>query len=397
MWILIDTCYAKKPTISVSLSRAVRVFEACPDSRVPQPTVHTDDGTVRRCGAVRRWVGPAVPGRLDGPPYPTGTAEKQKRERARPRPRHRISHSSRRRPHRRHRGNLTRETGAAPRGDCSLEPARDADAAGHGRGDARSHGAGRGGRGGSRCCGKAADGVRAPAHVPRPGAVAAVRTPRRGRGVLVPAPARPPRAPPRPPLHLRRRRRRRRGPLPRLPVHPRSPRFPPTSRSPVVVDPALPSSIFSIDRSCQPTELGFAVIPVLFEHSLRKATGDAVLTVAQVLGMEPAAARLRNPATDSEVVLALRVLEGCCLLCPACAAAAHRYNAVKVRPRDPRCTSAFAFAFALRPGKFGVLHPDPELVVRQRNVRGSYGLSCLPACLYYRWLCCSCHHTSTVP
>ncbi|RCV44150.1 hypothetical protein SETIT_9G351100v2 [Setaria italica] len=72
------------------------------------------------------------------------------------------------------------------------------------------------------------------------------------------------------------------------------------------------------------------VVPVLFEHSLRKATGDAVVTVAQVLGMEPAAARLRNPATDSEVVLALRVLQGCCLLCPGCAAAAHRYNAVKV-------------------------------------------------------------------
>ncbi|KAK8445609.1 hypothetical protein SEVIR_9G357200v4 [Setaria viridis] len=71
------------------------------------------------------------------------------------------------------------------------------------------------------------------------------------------------------------------------------------------------------------------VVPVLFEHSLRKATGDAVVTVAQVLGMEPAAARLRNPATDSEVVLALRVLQGCCLLCPGCAAAAHRYNAVK--------------------------------------------------------------------
>lgn len=370
-------------------------------SHVPS-TAYTDDGTVRRCGA--EVGGPRCSRTIRRATLPHrhgGTAEKPKRERARararPRPRHRISHSSRRRPHRRHRGNLTRETGAAPRGDCSLEPARDADAAGHGRGDARSHGAGRGERGGSRCCGKAADGVRAPAHVPRPGAVAAVRTPRRGRGVLVPAPARPPRAPPRPPLHLRRRRRRRRGPLPRLPVHPRSPRFPPTSRSPLVVDPALPSSIFSIDRSCQPTELGFAVIPVLFEHSLRKATGDAVLTVAQVLGMEPAAARLRNPATDSEVVLALRVLEGCCLLCPACAAAAHRYNAVKVRPRDPRCTSAFAFAFALRPGKFGVLHPDPELVVRQRNVRGSYGLSCLPACLYYRWLCCSCHHTSTVP
>ncbi|KAG2539857.1 uncharacterized protein LOC120690815 isoform X2 [Panicum virgatum] len=73
------------------------------------------------------------------------------------------------------------------------------------------------------------------------------------------------------------------------------------------------------------------VVPVLFEHSLRKASGgDAVVTVAQVLGMEPAAARLRNPATDSEVVLALRVLQGCCLLCQPCAAAAHRYNAVKV-------------------------------------------------------------------
>ncbi|KAJ1296554.1 hypothetical protein BS78_01G310200 [Paspalum vaginatum] len=76
------------------------------------------------------------------------------------------------------------------------------------------------------------------------------------------------------------------------------------------------------------------VVPVLFEHSLRKAEatdGDAaVMTVAQVLGMQPAAARLRNPATDSEVVLALRVLQGCCLLCPSCAAAAHRYNAVKV-------------------------------------------------------------------
>ncbi|CAN6300392.1 unnamed protein product [Urochloa humidicola] len=72
------------------------------------------------------------------------------------------------------------------------------------------------------------------------------------------------------------------------------------------------------------------VIPVLFEHSLRRPAGDAVVTVAQVLGMEPAAPRIRSPATDSEAVLALRVLQGCCLLCPGCAAAAHRYDAVKV-------------------------------------------------------------------
>uniref|UniRef100_A0A0E0R1H4 Uncharacterized protein n=1 Tax=Oryza rufipogon TaxID=4529 RepID=A0A0E0R1H4_ORYRU len=70
------------------------------------------------------------------------------------------------------------------------------------------------------------------------------------------------------------------------------------------------------------------VVPVLFEHSLRRAQGDAVVTVGQGLGISPAV-KLSNPATDSEVALALRVLEGCCLLCRDCAAAAHRYDAVK--------------------------------------------------------------------
>uniref|UniRef100_A0A0E0F008 Uncharacterized protein n=1 Tax=Oryza meridionalis TaxID=40149 RepID=A0A0E0F008_9ORYZ len=73
-----------------------------------------------------------------------------------------------------------------------------------------------------------------------------------------------------------------------------------------------------------------AVVPVLFEHSLRRAQDDAVVTVGQVLGISPAV-KLSNPATDSEVALALRVLEGCCLLCRNCAAAAHRYDAVKLR------------------------------------------------------------------
>ncbi|KAG8092312.1 hypothetical protein GUJ93_ZPchr0012g21967 [Zizania palustris] len=70
------------------------------------------------------------------------------------------------------------------------------------------------------------------------------------------------------------------------------------------------------------------VVPVLFEHSLRRVQAESVVTVGQVLGIEPV--KLKNPATDSEVALALRVLEGCCLLCQDCAAAAHRYNAVKV-------------------------------------------------------------------
>ncbi|KAF0903775.1 hypothetical protein E2562_029883 [Oryza meyeriana var. granulata] len=81
--------------------------------------------------------------------------------------------------------------------------------------------------------------------------------------------------------------------------------------------------------------------------------------------------KLRNPATDFEVALVLRVLKGWCLLCRDCATAAHRYNAVKAFS-DLRChhlgqpcsicvatadatatTSAFATAMAF------VLPPPP--------------------------------------
>uniref|UniRef100_A0A0D9XLM5 Uncharacterized protein n=1 Tax=Leersia perrieri TaxID=77586 RepID=A0A0D9XLM5_9ORYZ len=72
------------------------------------------------------------------------------------------------------------------------------------------------------------------------------------------------------------------------------------------------------------------VVSVVFEHSLRRAQEESVVTVGQVLGIEIEPVKLRNPATDSEVALALRVLEGCCLLCRDCAAAAHRLNAVKI-------------------------------------------------------------------
>ncbi|KAF0917410.1 hypothetical protein E2562_017859 [Oryza meyeriana var. granulata] len=53
-----------------------------------------------------------------------------------------------------------------------------------------------------------------------------------------------------------------------------------------------------------------------------------MVTVGQVLGIEPAI-KFRNPATDSKVALALRVLQGYCLLCRDCAAVAYRYNAVR--------------------------------------------------------------------
>ncbi|EAZ16709.1 hypothetical protein OsJ_32185 [Oryza sativa Japonica Group] len=117
-------------------------------------------------------------------------------------------------------------------------------------------------------------------------------------------------------------RRRVRGVL--LPPPPRPPRG-----SSAPSDPLFPADadarLFRHSQALRDLQ----VVPVLFEHSLRRAQGDAVVTVGQVLGISPAV-KLSNPATDSEVALALRVLEGCCLLCRDCAAAAHRYDAVKV-------------------------------------------------------------------
>lgn len=50
--------------------------------------------------------------------------------------------------------------------------------------------------------------------------------------------------------------------------------------------------------------------------------------VDHIFGMEHL--KINSPATDSEVVLALRVLEGCCLLHLGCAALAHQHKAIKV-------------------------------------------------------------------
>ncbi|KAG2609131.1 uncharacterized protein LOC120702467 [Panicum virgatum] len=70
------------------------------------------------------------------------------------------------------------------------------------------------------------------------------------------------------------------------------------------------------------------VIPVLFQNSLRQPKEDPVVTLDHIFGTEPM--RITSPSTDSEIALALRVLEGCCLLYSCCTALAHKYKAVKV-------------------------------------------------------------------
>ncbi|KQK19673.1 uncharacterized protein LOC100825438 [Brachypodium distachyon] len=70
------------------------------------------------------------------------------------------------------------------------------------------------------------------------------------------------------------------------------------------------------------------VIPVLFQNSLHQAKEDPVVTLDHIVGVQPM--KITSPPTDSEIALALRVLEGCCLLYSRCTALAHKYKAVKV-------------------------------------------------------------------
>ncbi|XP_029123289.1 uncharacterized protein [Elaeis guineensis] len=70
------------------------------------------------------------------------------------------------------------------------------------------------------------------------------------------------------------------------------------------------------------------VIPVLFQNTLRQSKDNPVVTLDHIFGVEPM--KIIGPATDSEVALALRVLEGCCLLHSGSASLAYKHKAIKV-------------------------------------------------------------------
>lgn len=69
------------------------------------------------------------------------------------------------------------------------------------------------------------------------------------------------------------------------------------------------------------------MIPVLFDNSLQLLKGDPIVKLDRIFGMEPM--KINSPATDSEIALALRVLEGCCLLHRESIDLAHQYKAVE--------------------------------------------------------------------
>ncbi|KAI4340937.1 hypothetical protein MLD38_025725 [Melastoma candidum] len=70
------------------------------------------------------------------------------------------------------------------------------------------------------------------------------------------------------------------------------------------------------------------VVPVLFSNSLRDAEEDNVGSLDHIFGVDPL--KITSPSTDSEVALALRVLEGCCLLHRESTILAHHHKAIPV-------------------------------------------------------------------
>ncbi|XP_010433316.1 PREDICTED: uncharacterized protein LOC104717450 isoform X2 [Camelina sativa] len=71
-----------------------------------------------------------------------------------------------------------------------------------------------------------------------------------------------------------------------------------------------------------------SVVPVLFRHSLKETEDDRVTSLDHIFSVEPM--KITSPSTDAEVAVALRVLEGCCLLHPQSTVLAHKHGAVRV-------------------------------------------------------------------
>ncbi|KAL6508284.1 hypothetical protein OROHE_021826 [Orobanche hederae] len=74
--------------------------------------------------------------------------------------------------------------------------------------------------------------------------------------------------------------------------------------------------------------LELQVVPVLFQHSLKEVEDQQVTNLNHIFTVEPM--KIISPSTDAEVALALRVLEGCCLLHRESTILAHRHKAITV-------------------------------------------------------------------
>ncbi|XP_057950825.1 uncharacterized protein LOC131145648 [Malania oleifera] len=85
----------------------------------------------------------------------------------------------------------------------------------------------------------------------------------------------------------------------------------------------------TIDLFCHTQSIAdLQVIPVLFQNSLKQSEDDKVANLDHIFSVEPM--KITSPSTDAEVALALRVLEGCCLLHKESTVFAHQHKAIQV-------------------------------------------------------------------
>lgn len=70
------------------------------------------------------------------------------------------------------------------------------------------------------------------------------------------------------------------------------------------------------------------MVPVLFRNSLKQSEDGRVANLDHIFSVEPM--KITSPSTDAEVALALRVLEGCCLLHSDSTVLAHQHKAIQV-------------------------------------------------------------------
>ncbi|GKC11439.1 armadillo-type fold protein [Tanacetum coccineum] len=70
------------------------------------------------------------------------------------------------------------------------------------------------------------------------------------------------------------------------------------------------------------------LVPVLFQHSLHECEDQIVNNLDHIFSVQPL--KIKSPSTDAEVSLALRVLEGCCLLHKESTLFAHQFKAIQI-------------------------------------------------------------------
>lgn len=70
------------------------------------------------------------------------------------------------------------------------------------------------------------------------------------------------------------------------------------------------------------------VVPVLFQHSLKESEDQMIPSLDHIFTVNRI--KINGPSTDEEVALALRVLEGCCLLHSESTVLAHQHRAIQV-------------------------------------------------------------------